>query len=73
MTWREALDDARTDTTVALIAGDVSRERERAYARLAQALDGAADFAEAARQVRALMFVERFAADVDERLAALER
>ena len=31
-----------------------------------------ADFETAARQVRALMFVERFADEVDERLAALE-
>ena len=40
--------------------------------RLTRAIDGAADFEAAAKRVRALMFVERFAADVDERLAALE-
>jgi molecular chaperone HscB len=51
----------------------VARERQAAHERLAQTLDVSSDVASAAAQVRALMFIERFAGDVDERLAALER
>ena len=51
-----------------------SRTRDAlAYERLASALDERRDFAAAAQEVRALMFIERFAADVDDRLVALER
>jgi molecular chaperone HscB len=72
MQWREGLDDATTASELEAIAADLDAHRRSAYAALARAIDEAADFQAAARQVRALMFVERFAADVDERLAALE-
>ena len=72
MEWREGLDDATTASELETIAADLDAHRRSAYAALAGAIDDAADFEAAARQVRALMFVERFAADVDERLAALE-
>jgi molecular chaperone HscB len=72
MQWREGLDDATTASELEAIAADLDAHRRSAYAALARAIDEAADFQAAARQVRALMFVERFAADVDELLAALE-
>ena len=72
MTWREALDDAGTQPAVEAIAGDIEAHRRAAYAELTRALDEAADFVLAARQVRALMFVERFAADVSDRLESME-
>lgn len=72
MAWREALDDASTATELQRIEQEVAAERKAAYAQLETSLDGAHDVAEAARLVRSLMFVERFAADVDDRLAALE-
>jgi molecular chaperone HscB len=73
MEWREALDDASTQAEVETLAHALALERQRAYAELAQSIDEAHDFTRAAEQVRALMFVERFAADVDDRLVALER
>jgi molecular chaperone HscB len=72
MAWREALGDADSRDAVEALAGELEAERRGAYARLADTLDNKRDFARAAQEVRALMFVERFAADVDERLAALE-
>ena len=72
MAWRESLDDAGTREEVDAVARELAAERRLAYARLAGALDGRRDFAAAAEQVRALMFIERFAADVDDRLVALE-
>ena len=71
MQWREALEDAGTAEAVSRIAGELQAYRSRAYQRLADTIDEAADFAAAAQQVRALMFVERFAADVADRRAAL--
>ena len=72
MAWREALEDAESRADVDALASDLERERRLAYERLGGALDVRRDPAEAAREVRALMFIERFAADVERRLAALE-
>ncbi|MEO5883883.1 MAG: Fe-S protein assembly co-chaperone HscB [Caldimonas sp.] len=72
MTWREGLDEAATPKAVEAIAADIDAHRGAAYAELARSIDAAGDFEAAAKQVRALMFVERFAADVDERLASME-
>ncbi len=72
MAWREALDDAGSRDAVNAVARDLETERRLAYERLADALDRRRDFARAAQEVRALMFIERFAADVDARVAALE-
>jgi molecular chaperone HscB len=72
MAWREALDDAQTRAQVEAIGRRVDAHRSEAYAELARSLDESADFAQAARQVRALMFVERFAEDIEQRLESLE-
>jgi molecular chaperone HscB len=49
----------------------VDAYRRTALESVRALLDDRRDFAAAAQQVRALMFVERFAHDVDERLEAL--
>lgn len=72
MAWREGLEEAGTLEALEAIAADVDERRRAAHAALARAIDDAGDFETAAGQARALMFIERFAADVDERLAALE-
>jgi molecular chaperone HscB len=72
MAWREGLDEAPTAQAVEAIAADIDAHRRAAYAELARSIDAVGDFEAASRQVRALMFVERFAGDVDERLAAME-
>ena len=71
--WREALDDAVALPQVEALARGVAAHREAALARLESTLDDARDFAAAAQQVRALMFVERFSLDIDRRLEALEQ
>jgi len=71
MAWREALDEAADPATVEALASDVTAQRKALLAQLERTLDIDRDYAEAARQVRALMFVERFASDVDRRLEAL--
>ena len=71
MEWREALDDARALSAVQALANEVAAQRKTAMAQLQITIDDKADFAVAAQQVRALMFTERFEADVDQRLEAL--
>ncbi len=72
MAWREALDDASTRDAVESIARSLDSHRDQAYAELAHALDDGGAYAAAAQQVRALMFVERFANDVEDRLERME-
>ena len=69
--WREALAGARGAADVQVLAQQVDAHRDAALAELRETLDGRQDWRSAADQVRALMFVERFASDVDERLEAL--
>lgn len=69
--WREALDDARDDRQVEVLAEEVEARRRQALADIAATIDERADWPAAAQQVRALMFIERFAEDVDGRLEAL--
>jgi len=71
MEWRESLDDAAGLPAVEALADEVAAHRRQALAALAATLDERHDTAAAAQQVRALMFVERFADDVDQRLEAL--
>ena len=71
MEWREALDDARTADDVDALLQQVTDHRRVALTQLEATLDSDRDFLAAAPQVRALMFVERFALDIDARLEAL--
>jgi molecular chaperone HscB len=73
MTWRESLEQAEGSAELESLAGELEAYRAAAYRRLASTLDEQGDFAAAADQVRALMFVERFAADLDERRLLEER
>ena len=68
---REALDEADTDAQVEALAKEVETRHRAALDEIAVTIDGRGDWAAAAQQVRALMFIERFAEDVDRRLEAL--
>ena len=70
---REAFDDAESSSEMQALAAGLDADRGAAHARLQELLDSRRDFASAASQVRALMFIERFAATIDERLEAAER
>jgi molecular chaperone HscB len=71
MQWREALDEAHDVAEVQALAKDVTAHHSDALGLLQLTLDESQDYARAAQQVRALMFVQRFASDVDQRLEAL--
>ena len=72
MEWREALDEAGDEAAVSRLEAEVAAYRAEALQTLQTLLDERQDAASAARQVRALMFVERFATDIDRRLEAFE-
>jgi molecular chaperone HscB len=69
--WREALDEARDEEELDVLSDRVLHRRRDMLARIGQLLDQEGDPKAAAQQVRALMFIERFAADIESRLAQL--
>jgi molecular chaperone HscB len=69
--WREALDEAADAPAVERLKRDVAAQRSQALRRIEQRLDASDDPAAAAREVRALMFIERFAEDIGQRLETL--
>jgi molecular chaperone HscB len=73
MQWREDLDDAVTAEDLERINLDCTRFQRELLKTIEQLLDSAKDFPGAAAQVRAMMFVERFASDVEHRLDQIEQ
>ncbi len=71
MEWREALDDASSVAEVEKLSDSVTRSRQILLLKCEHLLDSDRDFLGAVGQVRALMFLERFAHDVDMRLEQL--
>jgi molecular chaperone HscB len=71
MEWRESLDEARTQEDLDALESQLDRARNEALARIGLLLDEEGNPAEAARQVRALMFIERFGHDVEARVDQL--
>ncbi len=71
MAWREALEDTQDAGALEDLADEVATERKRVQQSLGQLLDETQDPQAAVGQVRALMFIERFAAEVDAKLDRL--
>lgn len=73
MEWREALEDAESIdrlNEIALLAKIGGHEQ---LSKIEQTLDQKKNFPEAAQQVRSLMFIERFAREIDARIDLLEQ
>jgi molecular chaperone HscB len=71
MQWREALEEADGEAQLDLLVGELDNARRATLQDIAQRLDERGDAAGAAGQVRALMFIERFAHDVEARFDQL--
>lgn len=67
MEWREALEEARAESALDALDDAVQDARRAALAECARCIDGQQDYAGAARQVRALMFIARFGDDIERR------
>ena len=72
MEWREELDDASSAEDLEKISLKCTQAERNVLQNIEQLLDLSQDFPAAVAQVRALMFIERFAADVNARLDQLE-
>ena len=71
MQWREDLEDANSVADLEKMADDVAKARRDMLEGLRATADDQSDYPALAQQVRALMFVERFSRDVDQRLDQL--
>jgi molecular chaperone HscB len=71
MEWREALEEADSESELDALDARLNRARHELLDRIEHLLDEAGDPATAAQKVRALMFVERFGEDVAARFEQL--
>jgi molecular chaperone HscB len=71
MAWREALDDADTVEKMDEIALESNDYVRKQLLKIEHLLDDKQDYQGAANQVRSLMFVERFASEVETRIEQL--
>lgn len=72
MEWREALDDVGSSEDLDDISDQIARSRRDLLQKCEQLLDVAHDYPGAVAQVRALMFVERFARDIEARYEQMD-
>ena len=66
--WRETLEEADGAQALNELAQQTRHEQDLRLAKLAHCLDQSGDVIQAAEQVRALMFIERFAQEIDDRI-----
>ena len=71
--WREALDEAKTVENLDEIALKTNEYGRKQLLNIEQAIDAQHNFKLAVEHVRGLMFVERFASEVDARLDRLQQ
>ena len=67
MTLREQLDDARTEQDLDEIDRESARMRRDELQKIEQSIDAGHDWAAAAQSVRALMFLDKLADEIDRR------
>jgi len=70
MEWREALEEASGLAEVETLSDQVAKVRRDVLAACGHMIDTLHDYTQAVAQVRALMFIGRFAQEVDTRLDA---
>ena len=71
MEWREALEEATIEEELDGLRAELEGSRDATLGRIAHLLDHSGDALAAAREVRALMFIDRFAHDVESRFEQL--
>ncbi len=72
MEWRESLDEQEEDLPVleALMA-EVEESKAETLVEITQAIDGAKNYQRAAELLRGLLFIDKFAVELDDTIAAL--
>lgn len=72
MQWREELEESLEARQIEQLQHQVRQEKNLLLQQCAQAIDQASDYSLASQKVRALMFIERFEQDLDNRLEHLD-
>jgi molecular chaperone HscB len=72
MQWREDLDEATDAADIEALQQQLFVEKKSLLQQCADAIDSHADWTNAAQTVRAVMFIERFEQDLDNRLERLD-
>jgi molecular chaperone HscB len=72
MEWREALDDASTVSALESLSQEMQATKKLLLQQCAALIDESQDFSGAVAPVRALMFIEKFAIDLNHRIDQLE-
>ena len=72
MEWRESLDEQAEDLpALEELMSEVEQSKEDMLAEIAQAIDGAKNYQRAAELLRGLLFIDKFAIELDDAIAAL--
>ena len=72
MEWRENLDEQAEDLpALEALMSEVEESKESTLAEIAQAIDGAKNYERAAELLRGLLFIDKFAVELDDTIAAL--
>ena len=71
MAWREALEDAKSISSMEEIALEVNQSGRDQLSKIERLIDLEKNFPAAAQGVRSLMFIERFSSEVDHQLDLL--
>lgn len=70
MEWREALDDVRGQPSkLDSLYKEVEQTRENLLKEVEATIDGANDFEMAAKQLRALLFIDKFSAELEDAIS----
>ena len=72
MVWREALDDATSIDDLNEISTQASSAKREALQQCERLLDVQHDYPQAVAQVRAMMFIDKFARDLRDRIDEME-
>jgi len=72
MAWREALEEAGSLKAVEALSAEVLAQRKARLARVTDLLDVQHNPAQAAQEVRALMFIDRLGDEIDQRIEQYE-
>lgn len=72
MEWRESLDEQEEDLpALEALMEEVEESKAETIVEITQAIDGAKNYQRAAELLRGLLFIDKFAVELDETIAAL--
>ncbi len=72
MEWRESLDEREEDLpALESLMTEVEQSKSETLAEIAQAIDGAKNYQRAAELLRGLLFIDKFAVELDDAISAL--